>query len=74
MDDNNNKPRKETIKEKFARIKKSVFLESGEKNAKEKLYDKIPLTVKQLDIILVICAIAFFVAIILGVLNGRGII
>ncbi len=43
-------------------------------NPKEKVYDKIPLSVKQLDIIIVLLIIAFFVFFALGALKGNGII
>ena len=49
-------------------------MEEKPKNPKENLYDKIPLSVKQLDTIIVFLAAAFFVFIILGVLAGRGLI
>ncbi len=48
--------------------------EAPPKNAKERLYDKIPLTVKQLDIILVVLAVAFVVFLVLGALVGNGIL
>ena len=41
-----------------------------EKNAKEPLYDKIPLTVRQLDIIIGVCVVLFFVVILLGMDHG----
>ncbi|MEA5050165.1 MAG: hypothetical protein VB021_01685 [Oscillospiraceae bacterium] len=44
------------------------------KNAKEKLYDKIPLTVHQLDVIIVVLVILFFVFYVVGALRGRGIL
>ena len=42
--------------------------------AKERLYDKIPLSVKQLDIILIVLAIAFVVFLVLGALVGNGVL
>ena len=45
---------------------------NGSKGPKESLYDKIPLTVKQLDIIIILLIAAFFVFFILGALAGRG--
>ncbi|MDO4566854.1 MAG: hypothetical protein Q4B42_05930 [Oscillospiraceae bacterium] len=42
------------------------------KNTKERLYDKIPLSVKQLDVILVILAILFVVFFVLGIVRGQG--
>jgi len=44
------------------------------KGPKEKFYDKIPLSAKQLDLIIICLAAAFIVFFILGVLAGRGII
>ena len=44
------------------------------KGPKERLYDKIPLSVRQLDLIIICLAVAFAVFIVLGVLAGRGII
>ena len=44
------------------------------KGPKENLYDKVPLTVKQLDLIIICLVAAFFVVFILGVLAGKGII
>ena len=44
------------------------------KNAKEKLYDKIPLTVHQLDIIIVVLVILFVVFYVVGALRGHGIL
>ena len=43
------------------------------KGAKENLYDKIPLTLKQLDIIIVVMILLFIVFLIIGVLKGNGI-
>ena len=48
--------------------------ELREKNAKESFYDKIPLTLKQLDIIIVVVIIVLIAAFALGVLIGNGII
>lgn len=42
--------------------------------AKEQLYDKIPLTKAQLDIIIVLLVIAFIVFFVIGALKGNGII
>ena len=44
------------------------------KGAKENLYDKIPLTIKQLDIIIVVMIALFIVIFVIGVLKGNGII
>jgi hypothetical protein len=44
------------------------------KGSKEKLYDKIPLSKKQLNIIIVILIVAIVVAFTLGALIGNGII
>ena len=44
------------------------------KNAKEKLYDKIPLTVKQLDVIIVILFVALAVVLVIGILKGNGLL
>lgn len=44
------------------------------KNAKESLYDKVPLSVKQLDIIIIVLVIAFVVFLTLGILIGNRII
>ena len=43
------------------------------KGAKENLYDKIPLTVKQLDIIIAVMIALFVVFFVIGVLKGNGI-
>ena len=43
------------------------------KGAKENLYDKIPLTVKQLDIIIVVMIALFIVFFVIGILKGNGI-
>ena len=43
------------------------------KGAKENLYDKIPLTVKQLDIIIVVMIVLFIVLFVIGILKGNGI-
>ena len=40
------------------------------KGAKENLYDKIPLTVKQLDIIIAVMIALFMVFFVIGVLKG----
>ncbi len=45
--------------------------DAPKKPAKERLYDKIPLSVKQLDIILVVLAVAFVVFLVLGALKGN---
>ena len=47
---------------------------SQEAPTKESLYDKIPLTLKQLDIIIVTGVIAFFAVFTLGALVGNGIL
>ena len=44
------------------------------KGRKESLYDKIPLTLKQLDIIIVFLVIALIVFLVLGALFGNGIL
>jgi len=44
------------------------------KGPKERLYDKIPLTAKQLDLIIIGLIAAFIVFFILGILAGRGIV
>ena len=44
----------------------------AEKNAKERLYDKIPLTARQLDIIIIALAVAFVVFMVIGALVGNG--
>lgn len=44
------------------------------KAAKENVYDKIPLTVKQLDVIIAILLVAFVVFFVIGALKGNGII
>ena len=44
------------------------------KNPKEKLYDKISLNVKQLDIIIAVLIGMLVVALIVGILKGNGII
>ncbi len=48
--------------------------EAPKQNAKERLYDKIPLSVKQLDIILIVLAVAFVVFLVLGTLVGNGVL
>lgn len=42
-----------------------------QKNAKEKLYDKIPVTVHTLDIIIKLLIAAIVVTVILGMVAGR---
>ncbi|MEG0751418.1 MAG: hypothetical protein RR998_09270 [Oscillospiraceae bacterium] len=42
--------------------------------AKERLYDKVPLTVKQLDIIIVVLVVAVLTVLAVGYLKGNGII
>ncbi|MCL2084083.1 MAG: hypothetical protein FWH06_02355 [Oscillospiraceae bacterium] len=44
------------------------------KGAKENFYDKIPLTAKQLDVVIVILIAALVAALTLGVLIGNGVI
>lgn len=44
------------------------------KGLKENLYDKIPLTVKQLDIIIILLILAFIFFFVFGALKGRGIL
>ncbi len=44
------------------------------KNAKERFYDKVPLTVKQMDFILWALALLFIVLLIVGALKGNHII
>ena len=41
---------------------------------KESLYDKIPLTLKQLDVIIIILAIILIAALVIGTLKGNGIL
>jgi hypothetical protein len=43
-------------------------------NAKERFYDKIPLTVKQLNVIIVIIILAIILFLVVGALVGNGII
>ena len=49
-------------------------MEEIPKGPKERFYDKIPLTVKQLDLIIICLAAAFVIFFILGVLAGKGIL
>ena len=44
------------------------------KGPKERLYDKIPLNIRQLDIVIICLVVAFVVFLIMGILAGRGII
>ena len=44
------------------------------KGSKEWVYDKIPISVKQLDIIIVVLIAALIVFFVLGALKGNGII
>ena len=44
------------------------------KGAKENFYDKIPLTVKQLDVIIMVMIALFIVFFVIGILKGNGII
>lgn len=44
------------------------------KGSKEWVYDKIPLSVKQLDIIIVVLIAALIIFFVLGALKGNGII
>ena len=44
------------------------------RNMKEKLYDKVALTKRQLDIIIVMLIISFVAFFVLGALKGNGII
>ena len=46
----------------------------AQKNAKERLYDKIPLTVKQLNVIIAILIVALVTFLVIGTLLGNGII
>ena len=48
---------------------KNQIEDPNAKNAKERLYDKIPITVKQLDVIIVCLVIAFVVVLVLGILK-----
>ena len=41
---------------------------------KESLYDRIPLTLKQLDVIIIILAIILIAALVIGTLKGNGIL
>ena len=43
------------------------------KGVKENLYDKIPLSVKQLDIIITVMIVLFIVFFVIGILKGNGI-
>ena len=49
-------------------------MKQSEKGAKEKLYDRIPLTLKQLDIIILMMIALFVVFFVIGVLKGNRII
>lgn len=44
------------------------------KNAKERLYDKIPLNKKQMDIIIIVLCVLLVTAFVIGTLRGNGII
>ena len=44
------------------------------KGAKENLYDKLLVTIKQLDIIIMVMIVLFFVFFVIGALKGNGII
>lgn len=45
---------------------------SGPRNAKERFYDKIPVTVHQLDIFIGICIAAFVLVVLIGAIQGQG--
>ena len=49
-------------------------MEEIPKGPKERLYDKVPLSVKQLNLIIICLVIAFFVFFVLGILAGQGVI
>ena len=44
------------------------------KGAKENLYDKLPFTIKQLDIVITVMIVLFVVFFVVGALKGNGII
>jgi len=46
----------------------------GEKAPKESFYDKIPLSKKQLDIIIIFLVAAMIITLIIGALIGNGVI
>jgi hypothetical protein len=48
--------------------------DEAQKGAKESLYDKIPVTIKQLDIIIAVMIALFVVFFVIGVLKGNRII
>ena len=54
--------------------KKNLKTTKIKKGAKEHFYDRIPLTTKQLDIIILVLIALFVVFFAIGVLKGNGII
>ena len=54
-------------------MKTNEATEKIEKGAKENLYDKIPVTLKQLDIIIAVMIALFVAFFVIGVLKGNGI-
>ena len=44
----------------------------GPQNSKERFYDKIPVTVRQLDIFIGLCIAAFVLVVLIGALQGQG--
>ncbi len=67
---------KETLEDKIEAHESGADAkpEAPKKPAKERLYDKIPLNVKQLDIILIVLAVAFVVFLVIGALVGNGVL
>jgi len=54
--------------------KKNLKTNKTKKGAKEHFYDRIPLTTKQLDIIILVLIALFVVFFVIGVLKGNGVI
>ena len=47
-------------------------MEENDKNLKEKLYDKIPISLKSLDIIIAALVVLLVIFLLLGYLDGNG--
>ena len=69
-----NKPREDSVSAPQTAAAAENQPPADHKSAKERLYDKIPLTVKQLDVIIVICIAVIIFAFVFGALKGNGIL
>ena len=64
--------REQALEQQSVQPEEASSAPPGPQNAKERFYDKIPVTVRQLDIFIGLCIAAFVLVVLIGALQGQG--